>query len=141
MAGLPTFAPIVFHLLASYSLIAARRAALCRMILVMVVSRSCFSRILENLKYLVLCKLGIVHVLFRNNKMCEQPAAFALCAARGLGEWLTLYQCFFTLPSVRCGNDCVHNSSQGSEALSSYIFQFPALNAPLLFRSNFFLRL
>lgn len=33
-----------------------------------------FSRILEYLKYLVLCKLGVVHVLFRNNKLCE-PAA------------------------------------------------------------------
>ena len=45
--------------------------------------------------YLVFCELRIVHIL-----------ASVSHAAASAGAQLTLYQCFFTLPSVLVGNAC-----------------------------------
>ena len=84
---------MTFHLLASYSLIAASSAALFLLI---------SKRPLKTTDtHFVLGKFGIMHILF--------GSLSAKAQWNSLDGAPTLYQCFFTLPSVRCGN--VYNST------------------------------
>lgn len=92
LAGLPTFWPITFHLLASYSLMAARRLALW-------IKRISILRLEHR-------TAPLPHL--RQNPRSAYPAGrehaiLALGTSRG---FLTLYQCFLTLPSVRFGKVC-----------------------------------
>jgi hypothetical protein len=91
-AGLPSFCPMAFHLLASYSLIASRSAADCRVSMV----PNCKGRETSDRPHLL---------------QTPRSAYPGSPSASGLGSTLeclslTLYQCFFTLPSVRAGNAC-----------------------------------
>jgi len=56
LAGLPTFCPITFHLLASYSLIACSKAALYDLI-------SDVAEYIRHCVYLIFGKVCIMHVL------------------------------------------------------------------------------
>jgi hypothetical protein len=86
-AGLLTFWPMTFHLLASYSLIAASSAALFFFVSMRRdVSDTCILHLLQ-----------IRHNAYPYERHRQH---YAMMRAR----CLTLYQCFFTLPSVRCGN-------------------------------------
>ena len=74
LAGLPTFWPIVFHLLFSYSLMAFRRAALYVIIVSIPVAHRKnrpnlieYSGVVDS--YLVFGKLCVVHVLFRYQQL------------------------------------------------------------------------
>jgi hypothetical protein len=79
---------MTFHLLASYSLIASRNAIdLSRV-------RQPHDCNKAGFLYLILGELGVVHVLIELSFKSENPPL-------GIP---TLYQCFFTLPSVRDGN-------------------------------------
>ena len=69
-AGFPTFWPIVFHLLASYSLIAARSAALCKVSIIHLGYKGRTDDSVERLlvcssTYFVFSKLGVVHILLK----------------------------------------------------------------------------
>ena len=92
-AGFPTFAPITFHLFVSYSLIALRRAWLYSGV-------SHWERRSEGQEStnLVFSKLSIVHILLIVS--ASLSLGFSMCTGPH-----TLYQCFFTLPSVRVGKD------------------------------------
>lgn len=79
---------MTFHLLASYSLIASRNAIDCPRVRQPHVCKE------GRISYLILGKLGVVHVLIELSFKSENPP----------WDFLTLYQCFFTLPSVRDGN-------------------------------------
>ena len=63
LAGLPTFCPIVFHLLASYSLMAESKATL------LIAGLSAQSgKGHRGLANLVFCEIGVVHVLPNENQ-------------------------------------------------------------------------
>jgi hypothetical protein len=64
-AGLPTFCPMTFHLLCSYSLMAASSAALCEHVLVLHdrTNRYVFSEA-DEMADLIFRKLGVVHILW-----------------------------------------------------------------------------
>ena len=94
-AGFPTFAPITFHLFVSYSLMALRRAWLCGL------GQSLGGEKISKCQkstHLVFGKLSVMHILLVVSTFLFLD--LSTCAAQ-----YTLYQCFFTLPSVRVGND------------------------------------
>ena len=118
MAGFPTFAPITFHLLASYSLMALSSAWLwdegyCVSYFQSFPTR--FSVTMPQLEgvtkegggespYVIFRELGIMHILrWIGQPMLKEDVSTRRRSKTGLEP--TLYQCFFTLPSVRWGKN------------------------------------
>jgi hypothetical protein len=101
-AGLPTFWPMVFHLLFSYSLMALSKAALCfqQQTVSIESAATWFSLHASSCAYLIFRKFCVVHIL-------QMPLVGASkCALKNDGAQQTLYQCFLTLPSVLVGKVC-----------------------------------
>lgn len=118
LAGFPTFCPIVFHLFASYSLIASRSMDAYHHAINHSITQSS-----AGTTNLIIVELGIVHILSVVSHSARPDLYISVKQ--------TLYQCFFTLPSVLVGNDFEHQQRHVSQSATASLITFAISLQPL----------